>query len=615
MTALLSHLTWRDPQWLWLALFPWLYWLLQVILDRRGGRGYADPGLMPWARAGTVARFTPGRYWRHASLALAWLLFALAAAGPRTALTNYGQNSKDETQVMAVVDLSRSMTAHDVAPNRLERAKLELEDLIAREDRLRIGLVVYAARPHLMIPPTGDKSVLRHDLQLLRYGLLPTEGSSLRQAIAFAAKQFYPGRSARIVLLLTDGETATESAENDTRLDDTVSALAQEGTKLYVLGIGTVDGAPLQGPDGNWLHYDGRPVVTTLHEHRLQRLARIGNGRYAKVADTDADWRSLYDQGIRFVHAPGGVQQGDKLVQWRELFGWFLAPAVLLLMLSAVEPRRRSCAPALIPWFALLAIAGAAQPGVAHAAPASWQARAYKAYQGGSYRRAQQDYARVAGYIGRMGEASSAYRQARFHQAIALFTQAVLDANTDNQRAQAIFNLANSHYQLADYAAAVSLYREALRYDPGDGAARTNLGYAIDMYKRQQQERRHGVGGRPGPGPRSTRPPPGTETNGGFLGLEPERPGKRGPSRPPTGPAGTDLVERGIYQSRPAVGKVTEHKDPLWRYAPTSPDRIVLQADSMKVDEATLWKRIFETEEGIPVPVDTPHKLQGIAPW
>jgi Ca-activated chloride channel family protein len=614
--ALLSHLVWREPQWLWLALFPWLQWALRAILDRRGGRGYADPGLMPWARARTAARFAPRGLWRHGVFALAWLLFALAAAGPRIALTNYGQESNDETQVMAVIDLSRSMTARDIAPSRLQRAKLELEDLIAREDHLRIGLVVYAARPHLMIPPTDDRSVLRHDLQLLRYGLLPTEGSSLRSALAFAARQFYPGPSARVVLLLSDGETATQGAAADRQLDDTASTLAQKGIRIYALGIGTVDGAPLQGPDGNWLQYSGRPVVTRLHEDRLQQLARIGNGRYARVADTDSDWQTLYDRGIRYEHGATTARHGDQLVQWRELFAWFLVPAIVLLMLSYLEPRRRSSlAPALIPWFALLAIAGAAHPVIAHAASASWQVRGYKAYQDGSYREAQQDYARVAGYVGRMGEGSSAYRQASFHQAIALFTQAVLDADSDAQRARAIFNLANSHYQLADYAAAIALYKETLRYDRRDHAARINLGYAADMYRRQQLEHRRGRGGHPGPGPRSAQPPSGTQTNGGFLGLEPEKPGKEGPARPPPGSSATDLIEQGIYRSRPAVGKVVKHKDPLWRYAATSPARIVLQADSIKVDEATLWKRIFESEEGIPVPVATPRPLPGIAPW
>ena len=142
MMDILAHLVWREPLWFWFALCPWLLWLLHGFMGWTRGRDYADPQLMPWARAHVAAQLELRRFRRHALLALAWLLFAMAMAGPRVAQTTYDQDRKNDTQLMVVLDVSRSMTARDVEPSRLERARLELEDLITREQRLKIGLVV-----------------------------------------------------------------------------------------------------------------------------------------------------------------------------------------------------------------------------------------------------------------------------------------------------------------------------------------------------------------------------------------------------------------------------------------------------------------------------------------
>ena len=613
----LSHLVWREPLWLWLALYPWVQWVLRGFLDRPGGSGYADPQLMPWVRARVTGRFELRRLWRHGALALAWLLFAMAVAGPRSAETGYGQDKKNYTELMVVLDVSRSMTARDVAPSRLERAKLELEDLIAREERLKIGLVLYAARPHLMTPPTDDKSVLRHDLQGVRHGLLPTEGSNLRAAIAFAAKHFTPGKSARALLLVTDGETPENNAAAEAKYHDTVTRLAQQGIALYALGVGTPEGAPLQAQQGGWLHYQGNAVVSKLHENRLQELAVLGNGRYATVSDTGAEWRILYDQNISHLHAADASQTGGSLIEWREFYGWCLIPAVLLMLLAYMAPRRASLSTLPLLWLTALIVSVSLPPPVAHASSGSWQQRAYQAYRNKSYLAAKQGYARVPGYVGRMGEGSSAYRLGKYQEAVQIFTQAILDASNDTQRARAVFNLANSRYRLEDYGAAVALYRETRRYDPDDRAAQLNLGFAIAMQK-QQRDSGNGGKGKGGRGPRTARLPEGTEITSGNRSID-NGDNARPPPIPPlpdTQPQpGSDLIERGIYQSQPAVQQATKFKDPAWRYAATSPERIVLQANSLKVDQSILWKRIFEAQEGFPAPVETPRELPGMPPW
>lgn len=613
-----SHLVWREPLWLWLALYPWLFWALRGFMGRPRGKDYAEPQLMPWARARTTSRFEPRRLWRQVVLALAWLLFAMAMAGPRIAENDYKQDKENYTELMVVLDVSRSMTARDVVPSRLERAKLELQDLIARAERQKIGLVVYAARAHLMIPPTDDKTVLRHALQVLRYGLLPTEGSNLQGAIEFASKRFTSEQSVRALLLVTDGEIPTNDATAEARLDDMVSQLAQQGVALYALGIGTPEGAPLLAQQGGWLRYRNEAVVSKLHEDRLQELAVLGNGRYSAVSETDAEWQKLYDQNIKYLQTVDTIRKGDSLIEWRELYGWCLIPAALLMLLTYVEPRRGSLGTSHLLWLVVFVISGWLNPPLAHASDESWQQRAYQAYSNKSYLEAKQGYARVAGYGGRMGEGSSAYRLGEYQEAVQLFTQAILDADNDAQRARAVFNLANSHYQLEDYGSAVTLYREVLRYAPNNQAAQLNLDFAIAMQKQQQRDGDSSGSGRQGRGPRTTLPPEGTDVTSGNLSIDDEDDAKPPPipAIPDSQPLPeSDLIAQGIFHSRLAVQQATEFKDPTWHYAATSVERIVLQANSLKVNESILWKRIFEAEEDFPAPVETPRELPDMTPW
>jgi len=613
----LTHVVWRDGLWLWLAISPWLLWVLQMLLGRSHEGEYADSHLLPWARASIVSRLELKRYWRHAVLALAWLLFAVAMAGPRIAITEVRQDRQHDTQVMVVLDVSRSMTARDVAPGRLERAKLELEDLIAREQRLRIGLVVYAARPHLMIPPTFDKSVLRHGLQAVRNSLLPTEGSNLPAAIEFAARHFDSDQAARVLLLVTDGEIPADDSASDAKLSDSVSLLAQQGIAVYALGIGTLEGAPIQTPEGDWLSYQNKAVVSSLQEDRLRNLTRLSNGHYTAVSDTDADWQKLYDQNIRYLHAAGSSPSDSDMTEWHELFGWFLVPAVLLLLLTCVEWQRGSARGITGVWFAGLLVSAVVPVPSAQAFSESWQQQAYHAYSNESYLEARQAYAKVTGFDGRMGEGSSAYRLGQFQEAVQLFTQAVLDAENDLQRARAVFNLANSRYQLGDFEAAAALYQEALRYDPADRASQLNLKFALAKIKQKTDDAKNGgddAANRSGRGPRNARAVDGTEVGSGSSVSIDERDDAESPS---VSIADIQPLSAAalLQQSRPAVEQATTFTDPSWQYEKTSPERIVRQATSLKVDNSILWKRIFESEEGFPAPVDTPRELPDMPPW
>ncbi|HSJ48322.1 MAG TPA: VWA domain-containing protein [Gammaproteobacteria bacterium] len=616
MMDALAALAWREPLWLWLALYPWLWWAWRGLLARPRGRDYADPHLWPWARVRAVDARDARRLWRHALFALAWLLFALALAGPRLPESLQGQARAGYTELMVVLDVSRSMSARDVEPGRLERARLELLDLVERADRLRIGLVVYAARPHLLNPPTHDKTVLRHQLRLIRADWLPTEGSDPGAALAFAAEAFSGGPAARALLLVTDGELATADAEAEAALETEVTRLAQQGIRLYALGMGTEDGVPLQGPAGDWLYHEGQAVVSRLQGERLEHLARMGNGRYSPVADTDADWLQLHDQGIGRLEASAMTERGEERILWRELYAWCLLPALLLLLLSRVRVPMAGRGMLPVVCCAALLAGGLGGSPVARAADAARERAAFQAYAVGDYAEARQRYATVPGFAGRMGEGSSAYRLGEYRQAVGLFTQAVLAADSDPARARALFNLANSHYRLEEYDAAVALYREVLRYAPGHAEADTNLQLALAQWELQSADGERGLSTRQGRGPRSARLAPGTDITQGSLGFDEEETGREGDASPVPDPTGqTDGRIPGIGQARTASGDEERVADAEWHYVDTTRERILLQADTFRVDEGVFWQRLFEIEEGFTAPLDEPRAIPGVRPW
>lgn len=613
--ALWQDLDWRNAWWLGLALVPWVQWIISRLL-RRGHQGdYADAALMPWVRA--AASNQPGwlQQWRHGALALAWLLFAMAMAGPRYPASIYMLDQKDNTELIVVLDLSRSMSARDVSPDRLERAKLELHDLIERAHDVKIGLVVFAARPHLLLPPTADKTVLRHQLQALRHGLLPTEGSDISAALEFAAATFSADQPRRALLLVSDGEKPLADDSATQALEATVTRLQQQGITLHALGVGTPEGAPLLTLEGEWLQHNGQAVQSHLDKSRLARLAALGNGRYADFSATDAEWSLLYDRGIARLLSTDASSAEHKLIIWQELQAWALVPAVMLLLLIYLRPRRHGL-PTIPHSITIVTIAVVlVLPLPLQASDNVWQ-QAWQAWAAEDYDSAGKAYAAIAGYPGRMGEGASAYRLKRYQTAIQQFTLAVLEADNDEQRANALFNLANSHYQRQDYARAANYYQDVLRYRSTDTAARTNLALSQTQLQRQQQSGDTAFA-RQGRGPRTARLAPGTSIGKGSVSLDedesasnPER--SHGDTRTAVG---GDAIDRTALLAQPASTELDTFQDQHWHYDSTTTDRIILQAGAMRTDESQLWQRMFETEEEIPAPLAAPLELPGIAPW
>lgn len=471
MTDVWTNLLWREPLWLGLAAVPLL---LAGWRARRRARAlrYADADLLPWAASLSAAK--RDAWPRALAHALAWGLLALAAAGPRLPLDwREGQIAPHHVvTVMVALDVSASMHASDIVPDRLTRARLELLDWLPRLQGERVGLIVFAGEAGVLLPPTDDIALLRRAFEQVDSHLVEAPGTNLAAALDLARAQLAaaPGH-AKAVLLVSDAES--DSVEPAAQA--AVEALRKAHLPLFVLGVGSEAGAPVPLPDGGFAERDGVRVLSRMDAATYGQWARSTGGRFVEAVDGDGDWSALHDGGIAAL--PGDPVAAGSVRAWQELYAWCLAPALVLFM-AVYLPRRAMATAAVAVLFATLV------PPPAQAD----EAAAWQAWQAKRYASAQTLYAQIGGYAGQMGAGAAAWRQADYAAAVRHFGAALLLAANERERADALYNLGNAHYARGQWQAAVEAYQTVLRMRPADARARANLEQAWQKLQRQSRD-------------------------------------------------------------------------------------------------------------------------------
>jgi Ca-activated chloride channel family protein len=239
---------------------------------------------------------------------------------------------------MVVLDTSNSMSATDLKPNRMQRAKLGLSDLLQRLGGDRIGLVAFAGSSFLACPLTTDYAAFSMVLEDVRPGSIPRGGTAIAQALEAALASFEPGGAAdRVILLVTDGE------DHEGGIERAVAALAQRKIRVLAVGVGSTEGdfiPAAEGQGGAFLKdRAGVPVRTALQAETLARIAKGTGGVAVTAGAGDFGWERLLDRGFAGLKRE---EREAKLVKaYEERFPWFLGAALLLLSLDALTGERR----------------------------------------------------------------------------------------------------------------------------------------------------------------------------------------------------------------------------------------------------------------------------------
>jgi len=265
-------------------------------------------------------------------VAVFFLIFALARPQWGEERDTTAASGED---TIFVLDTSKSMLAADVRPNRLERAKIAIEDYLRRHGRGRVGLVVFAGQAFLQCPLTLDYDAFADTLRSVDVNAVPVPGSDVGRAIDEASKALDKNEGRKIMVLLTDGE------DLEARGIRQAEALAKKGVTIFTVGVGTAAGSVIQVPSDAsgqqpLLDKQGRPVVSRLDEDTLRQISEKTGGSYQPLG--------VIGDGMDKVRAAvssAGKRKVDQLVRTRGIDRYHL-PLGIALLLLLVEPLLRT---------------------------------------------------------------------------------------------------------------------------------------------------------------------------------------------------------------------------------------------------------------------------------
>jgi len=334
-------MSFQSPHLLWL-LVP-LVLLFSWELARHTARAAATFPKIARAWAGAFNVSLGAQHTTAENRPRIWLWFGLAFGIVALARPQWGvieeQVFDQSREVLIAVDLSKSMLAQDVKPSRLDRSKLLIQSLLDGLKGERVGLAVFAGTSFLQSPLSSDYEILREFLPSMGPDYLPEGGTNYRSLIETSIQAFGTSTADRYLIILSDGEATDEDWK------PLVEQLKAKGIRVIGLGVGTTQGSFIPDAAGGFVKDErGAVVLARLNSSTLQELAQVTGGAYSDASS----WIDLSALLKKTVEAGAKGDFSEKNTARKvERFQWFLAPSLLLLLISfwtefPVRPRERA---------------------------------------------------------------------------------------------------------------------------------------------------------------------------------------------------------------------------------------------------------------------------------
>lgn len=320
----------------WLAAIPAFFFLFYWMIIQRKIR------IKKMGDGALIARLTPER--PKQKLWIKFFLYALIYAFIIVGLANPQIGSKLENierkgvDLMIALDVSNSMMAQDIKPNRLARAKRAISKLVDKLQGDRIGIVVFAGRAYTQLPITSDYSAAKLFINTIDTDVVPTQGTSIGQAIDLSMDAFQDSKHEKAIIVITDGE------DHDDNPVAAAEKAAEKGVSVYTIGIGLPEGAPIPVySNGRQTGYkkdlSGKTVVTKLDEVTLQKVAAAGKGIYVRANNTTAGLKDVFD---RINKMEKQKYETKVFSDYEDRFQYFLGIAILLLIIELLMTDKKS---------------------------------------------------------------------------------------------------------------------------------------------------------------------------------------------------------------------------------------------------------------------------------
>lgn len=417
-------------------------------------------------------------------LTIGLLLASLALAGPQ-----YGAKMvevhRQGVEVVIAIDVSKSMLAEDIKPNRLTRAKQELSALIDQLQGDRVGVIAFAGEATVACPLTTDYTAAKMFLSYLAPEQIPLPGTNLGTAIDTAMTMYASGSEGyRVLVLLTDGE------DHEKTLMNKAEQAQQAGIKILSIGFGSPSGEPIpiKNQQGTLVGYvkdsQGKTVVSKLDEQTLQQLTKITKGIYVPAHQGLLEAQRLAE------HIDTMQKQNISSGQYgasEDRYQFLLLPALIFLLMGFWLPIRKKAWlwTVLLCWFFATPV---------WAGPAEDVNRGNRYYKQGEYESAVKKYRDAQ--IKRPEEpiiyynlGNSLHQQEKYEDAQKNYEKALATKNK-KLKAQTYYNLGNNHFKQQNYEEAVKAYKQALKLNPKDEDSLYNLSQALLIKKNPEQQQK-----------------------------------------------------------------------------------------------------------------------------
>lgn len=266
-------------------------------------------------------------------LAISAMIFVVA--GPQFG-SKLQTTSKKGVELIIALDVSNSMLAKDIAPNRLERAKQAISQMVDKLGNDKIGLIVFAGDAYTQLPITTDYASAKMFLSTINTGIVPTQGTAIGKAINLGIRSFGPENEvSRAIIVITDGENHEDDAIK------AAEAAQEKGIIVYTIGMGSSKGAPIPTGGNNAFRKDreGNVVITKLDEKMLQEIAIAGGGKSIRANNTKVGLNELLKEINKMEKSD---IESKVYSEYDDQFQWLALVTFILLILEVFILERKN---------------------------------------------------------------------------------------------------------------------------------------------------------------------------------------------------------------------------------------------------------------------------------
>jgi len=449
--------------------------LFEYRKKRAGLKLFADPDLLPALTRPIKRRII---FFKGFFLVIAVFFIILACAGPRWGF-HLQEVQRRGVDIVFLLDVSASMQAEDVKPDRLERAKREITDFLKIAAGDRVGLVLFAGDAFVQCPLTLDYDAIAMFLRSVSVDTLPVQGTDMGQGIKTALNAFdFKSAIDKVIVMITDGE------DNEGRGLQQSDKAIDKRVKIFVYGIGEPSGAPIPDETGGFKKDKiGNLILSKLNEKDLRRIAEATDGRYVRSVTGDLDLDKLYFEGIKIKTEAKELESG-KIKIFEERFYIFIWIAFVFLVMEGLIGLKPGRAGIFSIMAALVICCG----------NRVWaNENPEELYQKGHYQKAEQafikkDMDHPKDVRNRYNRGCASFKNANYEGASAAFRSASKRTDDKQITFRSAYNLGNSLFKQGDLEGAAQAFKQAIKINPGDEDSKYNYGLALKTIEENQKK-------------------------------------------------------------------------------------------------------------------------------